>query len=76
MLYPQTDVLIKPENLKKAAERVWFEINYRSELKWLTYSTVMEFYKYVREKIADLDPKDNIDVQNFIWCTDPVQYPE
>ena len=76
LLHPHTDVLIKPENLQKAAKQAWFEINYRSELKWLTYSKVMEFYnEHMRKEIADLDPKDNIDVQNFIWCTDPAQYP-
>lgn len=75
LLHPQTDVLIKPENLRNAAEVARFEINYRSELNWLTYYSVTRFYKYVREKIADLDPKDNIDAQNFIWCIDPDQYP-
>ncbi len=75
LLHPQTDVLIKPTNLANAAEVARFEINYRSELKWLTYFSVMQFYKHVRDGIADLDPKDNIDVQNFIWCIDPEQYP-
>jgi hypothetical protein len=75
LLHPQTDVLIKPTNLANAAEVARFKINYRSELKWLTYFSVMQFYKHVRSGIADLDPKDNIDVQNFIWCIDPEQHP-
>lgn len=75
LMHPQIDVLIKPTNLANAAEVVRFEINYRSELNWLTYFSVMEFYKHVRKGIADLDPQDNIDVQNFIWCIDPDQYP-
>jgi len=75
LLHPQTDVLIKPTNLANAAEVARFEINYRSELNWLTYFSVMQFYKHVRQAIADLNPKDNIDVQNFIWCIDPDQYP-
>ena len=75
LLHPQTDVLIKPENLRNAAEVARFEINYRSELNWLTYYSVMQYYNHVRKAIADLDPKDNIDVQNFIWCIDPAQYP-
>lgn len=76
LLHPQTDALIKPENLRKAAELARFEINYRSELNWLTYHSVLSFYRYVRHAISDLDPMDNIDVQNFIWCIDPDQYPE
>ena len=75
LLHPATDVLIKPTNLANAAEVARFEINYRSELNWLTYYSVMQFYKHVRDNIAELDPVDNIGVQNFIWCIDPEQYP-
>ena len=71
LLHPEADVLIKPSNLLNAAEVARFEINYRPELNWLTYSRVMIFYQYVRENLADLQPKDMIDVQNFIWCIDP-----
>lgn len=71
LLHPNVDVLIKPSNLANAAEVARFEINYRPELNWLTYSTVIKFYEYVREQIADLHPRDMIDVQNFIWCIDP-----
>ena len=69
--HPEVDVLIKPTNLANAAEVARFEINYRPELNWLTYSTVMTFYGYVKQQIADLQPRDMIDVQNFIWCIDP-----
>lgn len=75
LLHPQTDVLIKPENLRNAAALARFEINYRPELNWSTYETVMKFYDHVRREIVDLDPQDNIDVQNFIWCIDEKQYP-
>jgi hypothetical protein len=71
LLHPQVDVLIKPSNLANAAEVARFEINYRPQLNWLTYSTVMMFYQSVREQITDLQPNDMIDVQNFIWCIDP-----
>lgn len=71
LLHPEVDVLIKPTNLANAAEVARFEINYRPEPNWLTYCTVMKFYEYVRQQIADLHPKDMIDVQNFIWCIDP-----
>lgn len=76
LLHPNVDVLIKPANLAKAAELARFEINYRPELNWLTYHSVMNFYGYVRQQIADLQPRDMIDVQNFIWCIDPDQYPQ
>lgn len=75
LLHSQTDVFIKPENIQKAAAVACFEVNYKPELNWLTYDSVMQFYGYVRKEIADLEPRDMIDVQNFIWCTDPDQYP-
>lgn len=71
LLHPDVDVLIKPTNLANAAAVARFEINYRSDLSWQTYSAVMAFYRYIREQIADLEPTDMIDVQNFIWCIDP-----
>ncbi len=71
LLHPQTDVLIKPTNLCSAAEMACFEINYQPHLNWLTYQRTMDFYRHVRTKIADLQPRDMIDVQNFIWCIDP-----
>jgi hypothetical protein len=70
LLHPQLDVLIKPSNLANAAEVARFEINYRPQLNWLTYTSVMTFYQYVRMQIADLHPNDMIDIQNFIWCID------
>ena len=71
LLHSHDDVLIKPTNLANAAEVARFEINYRSDLNWQTYFSTMAFYRYIREQIADFDPKDMIDVQNFIWCIDP-----
>lgn len=75
LLHPTVDVMIKPENLQKAAALCGFEINYKPALNWLTYASVQDFYGYIKKKIADLEPQDMIDVQNFIWCIDPDQYP-
>ena len=75
LLHPKIDVMIKPESLQHAANLSRFEINYKPPLNWLTYTSVMDFYQYVKEKIADLEPTDMIDVQNFIWCIDPEMYP-
>lgn len=75
LLHPQTDALIKPENLQKAAKLSCFEINYKPDLNWLTYWSVLQFYEHVRGQISELAPKDMIDVQNFIWCIDQDQYP-
>lgn len=75
LLHPQTDVLIKPINLVKAADLANFNVSYQSKLNWLTYSRVCDFYGFVWGEISDLNPQDYIDVQNFIWCIDEKQYP-
>ncbi len=77
-LFPATDVFIKPETLKYAAEVSRFGINYRPQLNWLTYYRVTQFYQYLFDSLtastADLKPRDMIDVQSFIWCIDPTSY--
>jgi hypothetical protein len=45
-----------------------FELNYRPEPNWLTYRCLLEFAQNLRNKLADLEPKDMIDVQSFLWC--------
>ena len=54
------------------ANAIGCEINYQPELKWLTYSSVLELASAIREKlvkenIENLIPRDMIDVQSFIW---------
>ncbi len=77
-LFPATDVFIKPRNLQRAADASRFEINYRPQLNWLTYHSVMKFYQYLFDNLADdtadLKPRNMIDVQSFIWCIDPHSY--
>ena len=78
-LFPATDVCIKPEHLKNAAELCHFELNYKPRLNWLTYHSVTKFYQYLFNDLAastaELKPRDMIDVQSFIWCIDPESYP-
>lgn len=65
---PQTQMFLKPTVTQEAADVCAFELNYRPELNWLTYKSVLEFSKYLMKELADLKPKDMIDVQSFIWC--------
>ncbi len=67
---PETHIFLKPEVTKNVAELSAFEINYRPEVNWLTYKCVLEFAGYLRNALADLKPRDMIDVQSFIWCNE------
>lgn len=69
---PVNHVFVKPEVTKKMASAIGCEINYQPELKWLTYSSVLDLANAIREKlvkenIENLIPRDMIDVQSFIW---------
>ena len=68
---PSECMFIKPSVTQKAAEMSAFEINYRPDLNWLTYKSVLDFAHYLREALTDLKPRDMIDVQSFMWCIAP-----
>ena len=66
---PQQHVLVKPEQIKKVADALGFEINYRSEPNWRTYRSVIQMAEAYKEKLAPLAPVDVIDVQSFFWVS-------
>jgi len=67
LAFPEEHMFLKPVVTQKAAEACDFELNYRSELNWLTYSSLLRFASCIREVVADLNPRDMIDLQSFIW---------
>ena len=66
---PETQMFLKPEATKGAAEACRFELNYRPDLNWGTYERVLTFSAFLKDAIADLRPRDMIDLQGFIWLT-------
>lgn len=66
--FPGEHMFLKPEVTKRAAEACNFELNYRVELNWWTYHSLLLFTTTLRELISDLKPRDNVDVQSFIFC--------
>ncbi len=66
---PQQHVLVKPNQIKKVADALGFEINYRSEPNWRTYRSVLQMAEIYKGKLAPLAPVDLIDVQSFFWVT-------
>jgi len=59
---------------KLAAEEYGFDFQYRSRPSWDTYSNLLEFAKVVREDLDDLDPRDMIDIQSFLWVQGSDEY--
>jgi hypothetical protein len=68
---PETEMFLTPEATKAAAAACGFELNYRQDLNWRTYETLLAFTAFLKDAIADLRPRDMIDLQGFIWNTRP-----
>jgi hypothetical protein len=75
LMFPDREMFLKPGVTQEAAKRLAFEINYRSEPNWLTYSKLLELSKVLFEKLANYKPRDLIDIQSFIWyVSDDIYY--
>jgi len=76
VMFPDKHMFLKPTVTQHAAEVLGMEINYYSDLNWLTYKRVLELAEMIRTKLIKdgreiLAPRDLIDVQSFIWVTAP-----
>jgi len=76
LAFPEEHMFLKPEITQHAADLTKFSLNYKSELNWLTYSCLLDFSRYLYDELVkmELDPRDMIDVQSFMWCITPGKY--
>jgi len=71
ILEPGRYMFVKPTVTQYASERCGFEINYKPQINWLTYQSVLQFSNYLFSELSELKPRDMIDVQSFMWCIVP-----
>ena len=71
IVFPDTYIFLKPIVTQLAAEISAFEINYRPDLNWKTYRSVLDFSEYFRSELRDFKPRDMIDIQSFMWGIGP-----
>ncbi len=74
VVHPSKYMFIKPTITQHSSELCGFEINYQPQLNWLTYKSVLSFSEYLFSQLAELNPRDMIDVQSFMWCIAPGTY--
>ena len=62
-------MFLKPTVTLDFADRVGsdFRTRYSSDPNGKTYEALLELGQQTREAIAQLQPRDNIDIQAFIW---------
>ena len=68
LLYPDRHQFIKPKYSQNAARICAFDIKYSPKLSWRTYKQMLRFSEYLKSELAVLEPRDNIDVQSFMWA--------
>lgn len=71
---PDTHIFLKPVVTRAAAERYGFDFRYQSRPNWDTYRNLLEFAATVRHDLADLRPRDMIDIQSFLWVQGSDEY--
>lgn len=66
---PEQHMFLKPEVTKDFAERVGhgFVYAYRAAIDMTVYDSLLDLVARTGQEIADLHPRDRIDVQSFIW---------
>lgn len=74
IVHPSKYMFVKPTITQYSADLCRFEVNYKPQLNWLTYKSVLKFSEYLFSKLSDLEPVDMIDVQSFMWCIAPGTY--
>jgi len=76
--FPDEHMFMKPSVTQLAADAFAFELNYKSDLNWESYKTLLKFSRYVGDELSKyedyLKPRDMIDIQSFIWCSVPGKY--
>lgn len=71
---PKKHIFLKPKVTQAAARAYGFDFQYRSKISWETYASLLEFAETIKRDLADLKPRDMIDVQSFIWVLGSDEY--
>jgi hypothetical protein len=73
---PRVHFFLKPNVTRRAANNYGYDLPYQSTPDWNTYSAILKFARSVRADIADMAPRDMIDIQSFLWVQGSEEYPE
>jgi hypothetical protein len=71
---PDRHIYLKPRVTQAAAAAYGYDFRYRTSPQWETYASLLGFAETVRADMADLGPRDMIDLQSFIWVAGSAEY--
>jgi len=70
---PKVHMFLKPTVTRIAAAKFGFDLAYGAPSQYV-YNQVLSFAAAVREALHDLEPRDMIDIQSFIWVQGSDEY--
>ena len=74
---PKQHFFLKPNVTRAAAREYGYEaFEYRSRPNWETYESLLRFAAVVKRDLRDLRPRDQIDIQSFLWVQGSDEYAE
>jgi hypothetical protein len=73
---PRLHFFYKPTVTRSAAYAYGYPLEYNSRPSWESYKQVLEFARVVRRDLSDLQPRDMIDIQSFLWVQGSDEYPD
>jgi hypothetical protein len=71
---PKEFIFLKPKVTRAAAKAYGYDLFYDSTPCWKTYLSLLDFAEQIKNDLADLKPRDMIDVQSFIWVLGSQEY--
>jgi hypothetical protein len=71
---PREHIFLKPMVTRRGAEAYGFDFPYKSRPNWETYARLLEFAELLRRDLSDMEPRDMIDIQSFIWVLGSDEY--
>lgn len=71
---PDRHMFLKPTVTRLAARAYGYEFQYTSRPNWRVYESLLQFAARVRRDTTDLQPRDMIDAQSFIWVQGSDEY--
>lgn len=69
---PARHLFLKPRVTRDFAEMLGYDLKYDAVPNWTTYEALLGMAKDCKEKLADWNPRDYIDIQSFIWVVEMI----
>jgi hypothetical protein len=73
---PKIHIFFKPRVTQAAARAYGYELEYTPRPNWATYADLLQFADQVRRDTLDLKPRDQVDIQSFMWVQGSDEYEE